>query len=96
MNGLLTVLTVAYAFGVLAMSIFGLLDWGVARSLQRDNARHHWTDGAQWQREHKQRQHEEHEREARAGARRFVQSPLWPLLAIGALVRIINDSKEDA
>ena len=33
--------------------------------------------------------------QARAAARGFTRSPLWPLLALGALVRIYADSKEN-
>jgi hypothetical protein len=95
MSGLLVALVVIYAIGVLVVATWGLLDWGMARSLQRDYVRD-WQRHSGWLRDFDDRQVVECDREAREGARRFVQSPLWPLLALGVLVRIVNDSKGEA
>jgi hypothetical protein len=78
MTALLIVLAVVYVLGVIVVALHGVLDWTVSREFQRDFPR----------------RAQQYDLEARAAARRFVQSPLWPLLAIGALVRIYADSKE--
>lgn len=85
MEVLLIVLAVIYVVGVIVVAAYGALDWsfwrGMAKELSPESYRadHYRQD---------------YLTQASAGARRFTQSPLWPLLAISALARIYADSKE--
>lgn len=92
MSLILTIVIVVYV-GVGAVVAFnGWMTWSVARSMQRD------YDGRQLDylgNDFVERQRAKYEREAREGARLFTQSPLWPLLALGALARMINDARGD-
>lgn len=80
MANLLIVLAVVYVIGVIVVAVWNLGVWVDAQS---------WIRDARFVRDRPR-----HETEARKAARGFVQSPLWPLMAVGALVRIYADSKE--
>jgi hypothetical protein len=81
MTTLLIVLAIVYVVGMLVAAGWNLLEWSTARSWARDDRF--------------ARDRPRHEAEARQAARGFVQSPLWPLMALGALIRIYADSKEN-
>lgn len=77
---LAVVLAIVYVVGTLVAAVWNLATWADAQS---------WIRDARFERDRPR-----HEAEARKAARGFVQSPLWPLMAIGALARIVSDSKE--
>lgn len=85
MTALVIVLTVIYVIGVLVTAAAGAFDWSFWRGL---------ANGLAPERYRADHYRQEYLAKARAGARCFAQSPLWPLMAAAALVRIYADSKE--
>jgi len=90
---LITLVVIVYVAGVIGTAFVGWSNWSIARSMVRD----YEEDDQPFYlgNDFIERQRAKYEREAQEGARRFAQSPMWPLLALGALARIINDSRKD-
>lgn len=84
---------IVYVAGVIGTAFNGWSSWSIGRSI----ARKYETEEqpAYLGPEFVERQRAKYEQESLEGARLFRQSPLWPLLALGTLVRIINDSRKD-
>ncbi len=92
MTATIVSLAIVYVAVTMVVAFTGWSNWSIARGMQRDyeapdQPEYLGTDFIE-------RQRAKYERDALAGARRFRQSPLWPLLALGALARILNDSKK--
>lgn len=93
MSAVIIVAGVIYAMGLIGTAFVGWSNWSVARHVLRTNYGPDQPDylGTDFV----ERQRARYERDALAGARLFTHSPLWPLLALGALARLISDSKKD-
>lgn len=93
MTTIIILLVVIYAAGVIFTAFIGWMNWSVARDMARgyedEDPPLYLGPGFV------ERQRAKYEREAQEGARLFAQSPMWPLLVLGALARILNDSKRD-
>lgn len=78
--------TFVYFLVTVGVALAALMDWNMNRDAAREFEDRTGCADIQAR----------YERDARAAARRIVQSPLWPLLAIAGASRIYRDSKEDA
>lgn len=76
---------VIYAFTTALTALTAFSQWMIHRDLAREyEDRPRYAD-----------LRAEHQRKTREAARRFMQSPMWPLTALVAARRIYRDSRED-
>lgn len=95
MSGAIISLVVVYVAVTIVVAFTGWSNWSIARDMQLSyeddtDALPHYLGS-----DFIKRQRAKYERESLEGARLFRQSPLWPLLALGVLARLINDSRKD-
>ena len=94
MTVLITLVALIYVAGVIVVAFIGWSNWSLGRDMARsyDDDRKPLYLSADFI----ERKRAKYERESLEGARLFTHSPLWPLLALGVLAQILNDSKKDS
>lgn len=90
---MIELIVVVYVAGVIGTAFRGWSNWAIGRDFAREYEDRPQADylGPDFI----ERQRAKYERESLEGERLFRQSPMWPVLALRTLARILNDSRKD-
>lgn len=88
-------LPTAYGVGIVIFALVGTLEWAMSAAEMRRIDRDEWSRGEPWQRAHQIRASERETVSIDHAATLITWSPVWPLLVLGVLVRMITRHRKD-
>lgn len=85
----------AYCIGLMSFALVGLIEIALSAIELRRIDRDDWARGEPWQRRHNTRERELEQARARRSATLVVYAPVWPLLFVAVVWRLITRLRKE-